>query len=43
VWPALIVVDVPRFDLRPRILDGRELVHVQALVAQEGFHVRAVC
>jgi hypothetical protein len=30
----LIVVDAPRFDNGPRVLDRRELVDVQALVAQ---------
>jgi len=29
-----IVIDPPRFDLRLRFVDRRELVHVQALVAQ---------
>ncbi len=31
---ALIVVDSPSLDLRLRVCDRRELVHVQALVAQ---------
>jgi len=34
MWPARIVVDAPRFDLRPCILDRRELMDVQAFVAE---------
>lgn len=34
MWPMLIVIDPPRFDLGPRILDRRELMDVQALIAQ---------
>lgn len=34
VRPVVVVVDPPSFDLRPRVLDRRELVHVQALVPQ---------
>jgi hypothetical protein len=34
VRAALIVVDAPGFDLRLRIGDRRELVHVQALIAE---------
>ena len=34
VWPALIVVDAPGFDRRLRIRNRRELVDVQALVAE---------
>ena len=39
--PARIVVDAPRLDLLACILDRRELMHVQALVAEpavEGFN-----
>src|SRR5204862_1225689 len=34
VWPALIVVDPPRFDLGLCVGDRRELVHVQTFVAE---------
>ena len=34
VWTALIVVDALRFDLRLGVINGRELVDVQALIAQ---------
>ena len=34
MWASLIVVDAPRFDLRFRILDRRELMDVQALVSE---------
>ena len=33
-WASLIVVDAPRFDLRFRIFDLRELMDVQALVSE---------
>jgi len=34
VWPTLIVVDTPRFDLGLCVLDRRELMDVEALVAE---------
>ena len=34
MWTVLIVIDPPRFDLGLRIFDRRELMDVQALVAQ---------
>jgi hypothetical protein len=34
VWSALIVIMPPHFDLRSRIVERRELVHVQALIAE---------
>ena len=40
MWPPLIVVDAPGFDLGARIFDRRELVPVEAFVPQtavEGF------
>jgi len=35
VWPALIVVQSPGFDLGLRVGDRRELVHVQTLVPEQ--------
>jgi hypothetical protein len=32
VGPLLAVVDVPGFDLLPRVLERNELMHVKALV-----------
>ncbi len=37
---VLIVIDPPRFDLGLRIFDRRELMDVQALVAQAAFKNR---
>jgi hypothetical protein len=34
VRAVLTVIDAPRFDLGPRIVDGGELMHVQALIAE---------
>ena len=34
MWPALIVVQSPGFDLGLRVGDRRELVHVQTLVPE---------
>src|SRR5262249_10904884 len=40
VWPIVVVVAAPGFDLLPGVVEREELMHVQALVAQasvEGF------
>ena len=43
VGTVVIVVEAPGFDLLPGVVQGEELLHVQALVAQaavEGLDVR---
>ena len=40
VWTLLVVIDAPRFDLLPGMIDRFEFVHVEAFIAQptvEGF------
>jgi hypothetical protein len=34
VWPMIVVVDPPGFDLLPGLIDRPELVNVQAFIAQ---------
>lgn len=34
VWPMIVVVDPPGFNLLPGLLDRPELVNVQAFIAQ---------
>ena len=34
VWPSMVVVVAPDFDLPPGIVEREELMHVQALVTQ---------
>jgi hypothetical protein len=42
MWPALIMVDAPRFDLGLRILERCELVDVEAFVSEPSVERLAV-
>ena len=42
MWPLMVVVHPPRFDLVPRVLDRQELIGVETLIEHAASELRAV-